>query len=692
MEQAKRWLIATGVGTASVTATWLICEWWAGLDVGTSATVAALILALVAAPMAAWAGQPRPSQLMGRGSLNDAALETLPTWNVPPRSRIFVGRETQLQALKAGLGERGSMVVQALHGLGGVGKTSLAVEYAYRFAGQYELIWWVDAERAELIANQLASFGTAAGWTKTDSDIPSAAREVMDRLRTKDHWLIVFDNAEAPTTVIQWLPQGPGHVIVTSRNPGWGQVATPVLLDVLARTESVALIKGLVSTVADEDADQVARKLGDLPLAIAQASAVMSETGMSVEEYLSELVTQGLELMDDGQPPTYSTSLTQVVVTSLNRLNTEDRASVQLLEICSMMAAEPIPIDIFANSPDGAIREPLSQAARSTLRLRRTLGRIARYGLARVDHSNIQLHRLVQLIIAQQIDDANRQKTRECADVILANACPRDSRDTVSWNQWDRLMPHLLATDLARTDSSALRSAAVELAWYLLERAELARGQELAEFLLDQWRTILGPDNPQTLAAAHAAASAFRRQGRYTEIQPLIKEVFDRRCCVFGLDHLDTLNSADHLASNLRDLGDLEGARALHSETLARKTRTLGKDHRDTLGTAHNLAIDLRHLGRIDESLALNEATLLSRRRILGGDHLHTLLSANDVATDLHLLGRLDEALALCQDTLERRQRVLGVNHPVTMESAEFRAALVRQISNGLENPDAPDA
>ncbi|QXJ25731.1 tetratricopeptide repeat protein [Actinomadura graeca] len=677
-----RWLIATGAGIVSVGVVWIWCDLWVGLDVQTSATVAALVLPIVGAPLAAWAGHAASNGSASESSSREERPELMPAWNLPPRSRIFVGRSGQLKMLKGGRRKRGQAVVQVLYGAGGIGKTSLVVEYAYRFADRYSIVWWIDAEQAESIPGQIAALGVAAGWVMPNADIPSAAQQTIRRLRVISGWLIIFDNAETPLTVNRWLPQGSGHTLVTSRSPNWEMVGTSVPLSVFSRTESVELIKRLVS-VSEDEADRVANILGDLPLAITQASFVMSETGMSAAEYLSELTTDGRELLSDGQPPNYHASLAQVVTSSLGRLDAEDRAAVQVLEICSMLAAEPIPIDIFACGTDGTFCEPLSQTVRSTLALRRSLGRIARYGLARVDQSNIQLHRLVQLIIAEKIDRTSLRRVRKCADRALASACPDDSRDTASWERWEHLLPHLLATDLAGTSSPALRSAACRFVWYQLERGELERGEELARSLHYQWRVTLGPDDPQNLDAAHALVSAFIRQRRYAEIQSLVTEVFERRCNVLGIDHQDTLNSADHLASIMRELGELEVARALHEETLTRKKQVLGENHRDTMGTAHNLALDLRRLGLFEDALTLNEETLSGRREALGDNHPHTLLSAHDVAVDLRALGHLDQALALCQDTVVRRKLLLGEEHHATLDSVRLAADLWNQVRRG---------
>ncbi|MFD6663160.1 FxSxx-COOH system tetratricopeptide repeat protein [Micromonospora chalcea] len=658
-----------------VAATWLVCQVWADLDVQTSATVAALVCPVIGAALAAWASNSEGQKPATRSVPSSGRREVVN--NLPPRNRSFVGRDVQLATFENGLERRTSAVVQVLHGIGGVGKTTLSIEYAYRRMGSYDFVWWIDAETPSMIGGQMASLGVAAGWVQTAADIPSALREVSLQLARTDRWLLIFDNAEDPASLAQWVPQGPGHVIVTSRNPAWEMVGGPVAVNPFSRAESVALMRRLSPTLSSGEANDIAGCLEDLPLAVAQACSLMNETGMSAAEYLKELDRNGRELLENGRLPTYPTPLTQVVVTALRRMEGECPAAVQLLEICSMMAAEPIPVELFSPAISAVLAEPLAGQLQTTLGMRRTLGWISRYGVARVDEKSILLHRLVQLVISGSIDAGRRPEVRLRADEVLANLCPADSKSTSSWELWDRLMPHLLASDLAATRSSGLRSAAYAAAWYLIERGELERGRELAATLYEHWRVSLGPDDRQTLSAGHTLVSALWRQARYAESRDLVVEVYKRSSQAFGHDHLSTLNAADHVASNLRELGEPREARALHEDTLKRKTRILGEEHLETLGTAHNLALDLRALGLHEESLTLNQETYVRRRRVLGDNHPHTLLSAHDVAAGLLAVGRADEALALCRETLTRRIEVLGEEHPETVKTVRLTEQIV---------------
>ena len=207
-------------------------------------------------------------------------------WNIPARNPGFTGRDDLLAEVREQLLAGDKAVVQALHGMGGVGKTQLAAEYAHRFAGTYDLAWWINAEQGGLIGDQVAALGLALGCVQPGAGTEAVRAAVLAELRHRGRWLLVFDNAEDPADVAPWLPGGGGHVLITSRQRGWDEVAAPVEVDVLARAESVAILQTRVAALSGADADRLAAELGDLPLAIAQAAGFMADTGMAADEFL----------------------------------------------------------------------------------------------------------------------------------------------------------------------------------------------------------------------------------------------------------------------------------------------------------------------------------------------------------------------------------------------------------------------
>jgi hypothetical protein len=603
-------------------------------------------------------------------------------WNVPARNPGFTGRDGLLVEVRQALLGGDSAVVQALHGMGGVGKTQLVIEYARRFARTYDLAWWVNAEQAGLIGDQFTDLGLALGCVPARAS-PQAAREaVLGELRARGRWLLVFDNAEQPADITGWLPGGDGHVLITSRERGWAEIAVPVEVGVLARRASVAILQGRVAGLTQADADRLADQLGDLALAIAQAAGYMTESGMAAGQYLRLLGTRAGQLlgMKEGRPSSYPLSLAAVTGMIADRLAAEDPAAAELASLCAFLAPEPIPEELFT----GAVSElPGELAARAAdpLSWSQTVAHLTRQSLARVDHgSGLQMHRLTQAILRDRLTPEQAAAARKRTEAMLAASNPGDMPNPVIWPRWARLMPHLLAADLAGTDSPGLRTLAGDACHYLILRGDNRTAYDLASNLRQQWRDRLGDHHEHVQVAAHFLAWVLRVTGHYAQARDLDQDNLNQRRRDLGEDHLRTLSSANNLALDLHRLGEVQAARNLNQDTLDRLRRILGEDHPRTLGSAGNLALDLAAVGELQAACDLNQDTLDRLRRIQGEDHPDTMRSASNLAINLRALGEVQAARDLDEDILDRKRRVMGEDNSSTLLSASSLAADLRAL------------
>jgi tetratricopeptide (TPR) repeat protein len=603
----------------------------------------------------------------------------LRVWNIPARNPGFTGRDGLLAAVRERLVAGDTAVVQAFQGMGGVGKTQLAIEYAHRFADGYDLAWWVNAEQGGLIGDQFAALGMAVGCVQPGAATEVVRAAVLGEVRRRDRWLLVFDNAQDPGDLETWLPGGTGHVLVTSRAPRWAEVAVPVEVDVLDRSESVALLRDRVPGLPEADADQVADAVGDLPLALAQAAAYLTETRMPARQYAGLLGTRAAQLMGEGRPPSYPRPLVAVTVLALDRLRGQDLAAGELAGVCAFLAPEPVPPDWFPAAA-AALSPVLAGSAVDPLAWRQVLAALGRSALARVDATGLVMHRLTQAIIRGSLPPGQAAVSRDLAEAILAASSPGDTDTPGTWPAWARLLPHLLALEPGATSHPDLRRLALGAARYLIVRGDASGGHDLASRLYAQWPDSLGPDHPDTLSAGHHLGHALRQMGRYPEARQLSEDILARKRRVLGEDHPDTLASANGLAVSMRALGEHQAARELDEDTLARKRRVLGEDHPSALISANNLAEDLSKLGAHQAARELDEDTLARKRRVLGEDHPSALMSAKNLAEDLRDLGAHQAARELDEDTLVRYRRVLGEDHPDTLTSASNLANDLRAL------------
>ncbi|WP_261575931.1 FxSxx-COOH system tetratricopeptide repeat protein [Frankia gtarii] len=420
--------------------------------------------------------------------------------NAPGHDRHFIGRAAQLDQIRRRLAA-GPVVVTALHGMGGVGKTQLAVEYAHRHAADYSLLWWVDAEQTALIAEKIAALAGPLGLPSA-LPVPDAATAVLAALGRRGDWLLVFDNAEQPGALRGWLPPGSGHVLITSRNPdpAWNALAATVKVDLLPRADAVALLTRRLPGLDPVVADGLAGELGDLPLALAQAAGYLTRTRLPPADYLAAFQARRQRFLGEGDDLLHAGRVDTCWSLSRDRLNDEAPAAVRLLELCALLAPDPIPLVLFTARP-GLLDEPLAGIAGTHPTLDDTVGAVVDYSLARRTGDSIVVHRLIQTVIAGQLTRTRRRELTDTAARVLAAAAPGDPQDSATWPAWTALGPHLLhAVDRLHgaDDPHRLRHHATRFCYQLYAHGNYPAAYALATDLHRQITLRLGSDHSDT--------------------------------------------------------------------------------------------------------------------------------------------------------------------------------------------------
>ncbi|MFF9286527.1 tetratricopeptide repeat protein [Streptomyces griseosporeus] len=664
------------------------------------------------------------------------------TYRLPPRNTHFTGRDATLRELRQRLTSDGEGAMQVVHGLGGVGKTQLAVEYAYRYRSTYRFVAFVDAEDPDLVPSQFASLARELGLAEVNSD--QAVPRVYGALRDHRPWLIIFDNGERPGPLLDALPSGDlgsgGHLIVTTRLRGWSGRAGVVDLDVFSRQEAVELLTRRVSGMTAAVADRIAEHLGDLPLALEQAAGYMAVSAKSrlppdarhalsphrpvtrvqpvrgrpsgtprartgrrparppggrrdfadttmdyhhtaPAEYLALLASRLEDMIALGEltdrPAVVVATLWQLSVRKLQRRRPQ---AMRLLELCALLAPEPIPLDLFG---DG--KEPLIAAAADPVAWDTTVGALAGLGLARRGASSLVLHRLVQAAIRAAMPEDVRTDARTRLCRALLAAVPHDIHgDPQAPARWQELLPHVLAVtkdeppdECAAQTATLLRLASAFLlsigkhsvALSLCERA-LAIDESLGQ--RDAERDAEIGFDLITLAQIH------RDRGAPERARPLAERALGLHESCLPADSPAIATDLATLARIRHLLGDHGAAVPLAERALRIDEAAYGPD--DPYVSFDLIALASVHLDLDEHAVAvpLISRALRIREASYAPDHLYIGYALLLKARAVHALGDPTAAALARRGALILSTR-LGTSHPKT----EDALALARRLLEG---------
>jgi cellulose biosynthesis protein BcsQ/tetratricopeptide (TPR) repeat protein len=568
----------------------------------------------------------------------------------PNRNARFTGRESDLQQLREHLREYSQAVVLpvTLQGLGGVGKTQVALEYVHRFKSDYDLVWWLDCDPPNFIDASLADLGARmqqefAITPAATSHVEEAARQVLELLSQDDkagRWLLIFDNAEDVEQVRPFMPASGGDVLITSRNPAWAEAGLRSLsVEVFTREESVLHLRQRVPSITVQEAGQVAEVLGDLPLAVATAGAWLAETGFTVSEYLLELERQAPRALSVSEFTEYRQPVSKTWDVSLNRLQDKSAAAARLFQMCSVMAPR-IALPLIYSTAMARVLEPLDPQLSEPMLIGTVVQEINKLALIKLDHTagRMHVHRLVQAVVQDRMSlDGIASAQRDVHRILAAARPDGDVEDPATWARFRVIWPHLASSHAMTSLNESVRQLFIDRVRYLWQRHDLDRGSEIATEVRDCWEAMLAAGLEPTVA------ESLRRQ---------------------------LLHLRFNLGNILRDQARFEDARDLDEAVLAEQRTFLGADHPHTLMTAGSLAADLRALGRYREALDMDEITHPAWTERYGDDYARTLAAANNLAGSCLLNGDIGRALRIDEDTLERRIAALGALHPRTLDSA----------------------
>jgi tetratricopeptide (TPR) repeat protein len=581
-----------------------------------------------------------------------APLPPRPFIGVPPRIASFTGREDDLDRLDAILmQDKPAAVTQTsvgratVQGLGGVGKTSLAVEYAHRFRGLYAGVCWCPSETRTGLLSALAALAVTLGAaTAEEVDVQKAANAALRRLaEQRGTWLLVYDNVPAPDQIVDLLPSAGARVLITSRFSDWSELADEVALDVLPLEEAVALLRSRTGR-GYAGAQTLADALGRLPLALDHAAAYCKRTQMRFADYAMK-VSSLIDAAPRGVG--YLRSVAATFDLAITEAVAQCPAAEALMVYLAQCAPERIPMTLV----EGAVED---EAGRMN-----GLAALSEVSLLRHDPFEdgtpaVTLHRLVQAVARAQ-SVANRS-ARDAVGRLIARLVaiypPDETRSNPrSWLLCRQLTPHVLALREAEADTASQFAdwpqLLVRAGRYFHGRGAYPQATPLLRGALAIREKALGPEHPDTAASLNNLACLLTNQRDFAAARPLFERVLEIQEKALGPEHPTTATSLDNLAVLLRDQGDFAGAGPLFKRALASFERAFGPEHPDTNCARCNRSRLLLLSGLPTEALTLGESALNAHDKLLGRGHAWTKDSARVTADALDALGRTEEAKVL---------------------------------------------
>ncbi|MEV0961199.1 tetratricopeptide repeat protein, partial [Streptomyces sp. NPDC049910] len=595
--------------------------------------------------------------------------------NLPARPALFVGRARELERLDAALASQGQAVVQAVHGLGGIGKSALAAHWAATRPHGHTPVRWITADSPAAVQQGLADLATALQPALARA---LTAEELAERaaqwLATHTGWLIVLDNVNDPADIAALTARARGgRFLITSRlATAWTHATTVVRLDILTPAESLALFTRITTAQHPgrdlDGATELCEELGHLPLAIEQAAAYLAQNPLTTPRtYLHFLARHPADMYRHGAATTPTEhTIARTWNITLDRITTLQPHAADLLRTLAWYAPDHIPTTLT-----GPADPPTRDAA---------LGLLAAYSMITPDAptGTVAVHRLVQALTrTPDPDDPHRtpelvDQARQQATTNLHTALPDTWSTPATWPTWRTLLPHIDAlADHTTPDTDTPTTAHVlnETGLFLDDQGQPAHAiRHLQRALTDRVR-VLGEDHPDTLISCNNLANAYRSAGDLGRAIALFERTLTDMVRVLGEDHPDTLISCNNLAAAYRSVGDLGRAVPLYERTLTDRVRVLGEDHPSTLSSRNNLAGAYESAGDLGRAVPLFERTLTDMVRVLGEDHPDTLSSRNNLAGAYESAGDLGRAVPLYERTLTDMVRVLGEDHPETLGS-----------------------
>jgi tetratricopeptide (TPR) repeat protein len=646
----------------------------------------------------------------------DSIIHNLP---YPSIGQTFKGRSRATREISEQLCmTRTTAITQprAIHGLGGVGKTRLAVEYAWDALRRkrYRVAFFVRAQTAAMLEGDIAELAAPNLLNLAEHGLPRQAdviSAVTRRLSKSNDWLLIIDGVDSPSMVTfirEYLAKlCTGHIIVTSRLSNWPPGIVEVAVDVLEPTDSVAYLlertrgKRVASSEDEALALDLSGKLDGLPIALEQAASYIAHRRVGFRDYLDEFARARQEVLSwyrEGEVD-YPVPVLAAWEATERQLGYGERA---VLRISSFFASAPIPAKLFEAQPavigeamqciveeSGPIQIP---TALSREKIRAMLGELTAFSMLKLEADHVTVHRLVQDSVRLRIASEHYRLwlllvLRSVDAEIPDEPRPHDFR---SWSMWRVMAPHV--DSIAQHADAAgipflVGSLKNALGTYFLARARFSEAEPLLRRALELDESSFGPEHVFIGRDLNDLGQLCHALNRLDEAEPMMCRALAIAEKEHGQRSVGVSLCLNNLAGLLAQRGEFAEAERMYRQALSIAEEVCGQEHPDVAIRLHNLAGLLCLTDRFSEAEPMMRRALAIDEAALGPQHPNVAYRLFSLGSLLVRTGHLEEAEPLLRGALEVDLSSLGVQHPNVARDRRELARLLRQ-TNRLQEAD----
>jgi tetratricopeptide (TPR) repeat protein len=604
-------------------------------------------------------------------------LADLPAvWNLfQSRNPFFAGRVNLLNDLHRGFSAQSNgRRRRVLVGAGGVGKTAIAVEYAYARHGQYDIVWWIRAETRSMMAHDLGALAARLSTIAAAGDESADGWRIAKRLlEQRGRWLLIFDNVRRAEDLAEFLPRNDaGRVLVTSGNMKWEPAAEALLVDRWTRRESLDFLGRRLADVggpgSNEVADKLAAALADLPLALEQAAASIEQTQTTPAEYLADFEHYWAELLGSGKPVgSYSTAAAMAWELSFRKIEQLDPEAADLLVLCSFFSAGEIPLWMIH---EGANQLPsdLGNVSADPAALHNALATLERFSLVRVTDRWISIHGVLGALTQDRLDDKSRSDWTMIALRLAAGAFAYDSQDHLTWPRCAQSLPHVLSAAMHAQRAGLLPVETAELLGkigrYLLKMANFAEAAAVLELALPLAQSTFGPTSAQAADVANNLGRVLHHKGDLQRAGEMLEWALSIDQSIYGVKDPHWATTANNLAMTLAVTGKLPAARAQFEQALEIYQSHYPDQHPKIASVMNNLGLVLAQLGETAAARQRLEQALMISEEVWGPTHPQGASIAVNLGDVFKSENRHEDARRLYDRALRIDEGVFGPSHP----------------------------